>query len=157
MYGVQLELFHKPCSWQQGLTPTQETRRVKKEEAIRAFENEKILVIVPETFAAAYAYSRGTGWCIGAGGYANTFQIYRKRGPLYIIKIKATNKRYLWSFDAAHGLHDENCLPHDMMQLCRDYPDLREWFIQVLLQGCFKTYDETDLKIHLFSLGAINY
>lgn len=74
-----------------------------KNQVTRLFDDEDLLVLIPLTSESASLYGRGTRWCTTN---PHNFAYYNKRGPLYIIIDRKTNRK--WQYHAeGNQLMDE--------------------------------------------------
>lgn len=74
-----------------------EDARVMKEEVEILLDNETLRVAIPRTEAAAILLGRNTQWCTAAEK-SNYFESYNKRGDLYVVLDKKTNRRWQLHF-----------------------------------------------------------
>jgi hypothetical protein len=92
------------------LISKKEKEKEKKQAAKKVFENDKLLVVIPDSFSASCAYGAGTKWCTTSSKYRNDYDSYINKGTLYYIIDKEKNEKYATfmypsgkseSFDAA--------------------------------------------------------
>jgi hypothetical protein len=78
--------------------------------AKKVFENEEVLIVIPENEAAACKYGKGTRWCTAATRGENYFNQYNKKGFLYILipkHPKYKGEKYQLHFET-NNFMDEN-------------------------------------------------
>lgn len=88
------ELFDIVFDAKENISKTQFKKKVKSQ-AKKVYENEKYLIVEPNSKEAACYYGKDTKWCISAAQSANYFDDYVNRGYkfLFIIdKLAAENK-----------------------------------------------------------------
>ncbi len=66
----------------------QDEDEAEKPQAKKVFENDEVLIIIPENETAACKYGRNTRWCTAATGSYNYFDSYNSQGKLYILVPK---------------------------------------------------------------------
>ncbi len=101
-------------------------------EAKKVFEDDQVLVVIPENEAAACKYGAGTRWCTAATRGENYFNHYNSEGPLYIIipkKPEYPGEKYQLHFDSLQFMNkDDNSI--NLEKLLQKYHGLREYFMQ---------------------------
>jgi len=111
-----------------------EEDETEKPQAKKVFDNEEVLVIVPENKAAACKYGKNTRWCTAAVHSHNYFDDYNKEGPLYILipKIPQHNgEKYQLQFET-NSYMDEHDEPVSLGYLLRKrFPGLYDFFINI--------------------------
>jgi hypothetical protein len=102
--------------------------------AKKVFEDNDVLVVIPENETAACKYGKGTRWCTAATRGTNYFDSYNALGPLYILipkKPKYNNEKYQLHF-ATNTYMDENdtkvCI---VWLLTKRFPGLYDFFVKI--------------------------
>lgn len=109
-YGSIRELYDAVCPFMSGGEATSKSdalRKQKHEEAVKVYEDDTWMVIVPLTQKASCIYGKGTKWCTAAESSQNMFDYYNNRGRLYININKATREKYQFHFES-NSFMDEN-------------------------------------------------
>jgi len=91
------------------------------------YNSTQVKVVVPKTEEASCYFGVNTRWCT-AGQKNNRFEYYNKQGPLYIILIKAANKRYQFHFADGGQFMDEQDKEINPQELANKYPVLWKIF-----------------------------
>lgn len=73
-------------------------RLIKKNQAIKLYEDERFIVIHPKTHSAGVLYGRGTRWCTTSPD-TQIFENYNSKGKLYIIIDKERKRKYQFHFE----------------------------------------------------------
>jgi GNAT superfamily N-acetyltransferase/2'-5' RNA ligase len=92
----------------------------------------QIKIIHPKSQKAACFFGINTRWCTAATEGRNYFEHYNKDGPLYIVLVKADNKRYQLHFQSDSYM-DERDRPINTWDLTDSYPVLKKVFQPVVL------------------------
>lgn len=142
--------------------PTSKTmalKTMKLKEAMKVYEDDRWLVIVPFTKEAAMEYGKHTKWCT-SGREDNRFDRYvRERGNLYIMVDKAENKKYqfqpsTWEFNneknesadinnidgATPGLID--FIDHELFRMDKDITLKREAYWNAIINRRLKAGED---------------
>ena len=83
------------------ISKSEYARQKKATEADKLYEDERFLVIHPKSKWAASTYGRHTKWCTATNRYiTNYYEDYTKKGKLYIIIDKKTEKKFQFHFDS---------------------------------------------------------
>jgi len=105
-----------------------------KGQAKKVYEDSNVTVIVPQDEAAACRYGRGTRWCTAATRGQNYFDMYNKKGPLYILIPKHPehpNEKYQLHFSTEQYM-DENDNQVDLTYILKQrFPELLELFKRI--------------------------
>jgi len=96
-------------------------------EAELVYNSTQVKVVIPKTEEASCYFGVNTRWCTAAKN-SNMFASYNKRGPLYIILIKAANKRYQFHFADGGQFMDEQDKEINPRALANKYPILWQIF-----------------------------
>ena len=104
LYDVVAPFMQDPT---QATSKTDALRKQKHEEAVKVYEDDTWMVIVPLTQKASCIYGKGTKWCTAAESSQNMFDYYNNRGRLYININKATGEKYQFHFESGSFM-DEN-------------------------------------------------
>lgn len=89
-------------------TSNQDAIRKIKAGADKVYEDDRWLVIVPNTEEAACYYGKGTQWCTAATESDNRFDWYNKEGKLYINIDKQNNHKYQFHFEIGEFNDERN-------------------------------------------------
>lgn len=81
------------------MSKSEQIRMLKNEQAKKAYEDEKWIVIMPKTEEAAKYYGKGTRWCTAAENNS-MFNTYYKDGPLYILINKKNGQKYQFHLES---------------------------------------------------------
>lgn len=73
-------------------------RLIKKNQAVKLYEDERFTVIHTKTHSAGVLYGRGTRWCTTSPD-AQIFENYNSKGKLYIIIDKERKRKYQFHFE----------------------------------------------------------
>ena len=90
--------------------PTSKTmalKTTKSNGAMKVYEDERWVVIVPFTKDAAIQYGKGTKWCTSAIK-DNRFDYYINKGNLYILIDKVGKRKYQYSYKEAEFMDETN-------------------------------------------------
>lgn len=127
-----------------------ERRKIKREEAIRVYESDNYLIVIPLTYKAACIYGAGTTWCIVSSD-EYLFEAYSpETNPLFIIICKGayyncywTKKRYQYKFllqFETEGLVDAETNSISYQSFFEEAEELRSVFEQFILEDTYKEY-----------------
>jgi hypothetical protein len=99
-------------------------------EAELIYNDSEIKVVVPKSERASCYFGTNTRWCTAATDSNNYFNEYNKRGPLYVVLIKAKNQRYQFHFQTRQFMdeRDEEINPNE---LADQYPKLWDIFTPI--------------------------
>ena len=95
-------------------------------EASVLLNDAKYKVVIPKTEGAAKYFGINTRWCTAAN-QNNMFDEYNRQGPLYIILVKAENRRYQFHMQSAQFM-SENDSPIDPATFFDEYPEMAVLF-----------------------------
>lgn len=102
-----------------------EKKFYENKEATLFYDSPRIKIVIPHTKETSCFFGRNTQWCT-AGKQNNMFNEYNKRGPLYIILHKSTNKR--WQFWFVNAKTQSGGYYTNQFMNERDYPiDFKEF------------------------------
>jgi len=87
------------------LMEKQEASFYKTKEAELIYNDANIKVVVPKTKAASIFFGKGTRWCTAAAKN-NVFAAYNKQGPLYVVIIKGTQKKYQFHYKSDQFMNE---------------------------------------------------
>jgi hypothetical protein len=77
---------------------SQERRKIEKVPGTRiVYENQNIIILVPETHASSCHYGKGTTWCTANQGSESQYKSYKERGELYYVihkNLSTKDKHY---------------------------------------------------------------
>ena len=91
----------------QPASKAQSIKAMKSSEAMKVYEDERWVVIVPFTKEAAIQYGKGTKWCTSSIK-DNRFDAYNNKGNLYILIDKVGKKKYQYSYKEAEIADETN-------------------------------------------------
>ncbi len=120
-----------------------EVEKQAKKDAIRFYEDENHLIIIPKSEKAACYYGKGTEWCTAADEGYNAFDYYNAQGNLYIIFIKGS--------DDGEGRQIKYQL-HVQSGQFMDVNDNEAYVADVLPESLFKKIIENE-KLHWITLN----
>ena len=109
-----------------------EKARIAKTEAKKVYEDNDLVIIVPETEAAAIQYGKGTKWCTSALN-DNRFETYDGISPLYININKHNGNKYQF-WEGENGIEFRNAAndPVDLFDtLLKPYPNLAKYYYEI--------------------------
>jgi len=89
------------------LAEAQEQTFYKTGQATLLYNDAQVKVVIPKTKEASCYFGVNTRWCTAARE-SNQFEFYKDQGPLYIILIKAENKRYQFHFAVSQYMDDQD-------------------------------------------------
>jgi len=121
-----------------------EEDETEKPQAKKVFENEEVLIVVPQNEAAACKYGKGTRWCTSAVHSHNYFSQYNRMGPLYILIPKRPQHN-----GEKYQIHFETCSFMDENDLGVDADFLLNKRFGEDVMGFFKT-TRPELANHTF-------
>ena len=103
-----------------------EQELIKTNQVQILYNDSQLKVISPKTEKASCFYGIGTRWCTAAKN-GNMFSDYNSEGPLYIIVVKGTNKKYQFHFQSKQFMNaeDKKINPRN---LAKTYPILWKIF-----------------------------
>ena len=141
-----------------------------KSGAEKVYEDDRWLVVIPHTEAAACLYGAHTQWCTAAREH-NYFERYNKDGYLYINIDKRDNRKYEFHFEsnqfmdetdkaiekdvleiigATNGLkmfYKNRLSPVDFLQFSREVGQFSEGFAPVRLNGKWGFIDKSGREV----------
>ncbi len=93
----------------------EEQRLIDNGEVEILLDTEEVEIVIPKSKEASCHFGKNTKWCT-AGSVYNMFDSYNKRGHLYIILLKAKNKRYQFHYEDAQYMDemDEHIRPEEL-------------------------------------------
>lgn len=94
------ELINDYRSREHAQSKNEIVKAIKENEISREYEDEDWIIVIPKTRDAAIVYGKGTEWCTAATSFANYFDCYNSRGPLYICIDKKTHRKYQLHFES---------------------------------------------------------
>jgi hypothetical protein len=100
--------------------------------AKKVYEDDNVMVIVPEDEAAACKYGRNTRWCTAATRGYNYFDQYNRQGPLYILipkKPEHEGEKYQLHFPTSQYM-DEDDDSVSLLSVFHRFPELTEFFMK---------------------------
>lgn len=109
-----------------------EEDETEKPQAKKVFENDQVLIVVPENEAAACKYGKNTRWCTAATHSHNYFNHYNRMGPLYILIPKRPQyegEKYQLHFESGSYM-DEDDSEVDIAEILNNRfgEDVKEFF-----------------------------
>ncbi len=103
----------------------------KNIQAKKVFEDDEVLVVVPENEAAACKYGRGTRWCTAATQGKNYFDDYSSSGNLYILIPKNPEhegEKYQLHFQSKSFMDEQDDPVRLIKLLTERFPSLDKFF-----------------------------
>lgn len=103
----------------------EEQRLIDSGQAEVLLDTDAVEIVIPKTKEASCYFGKNTKWCT-AGSVYNQFDSYNKRGELYILLLKAKNKRfqfhysdrqYMDEMDNPISRHDLEALPPEVWKV----------------------------------------
>lgn len=77
------------------MSKTQAKKKTKEEGSTVVMDNDRVLIVVPETYEASKVYGSGTKWCTSMKDTDHHWKSYYREGcKLYYIIDKKENKKY---------------------------------------------------------------
>lgn len=80
----------------------QSTDEVNRGKFHEVYQDQDVRIVIPQDQDAACYFGRGTRWCTAATKSANRFDVYSRRGPLYILipnQPQSTGEKYQLHFE----------------------------------------------------------
>ena len=117
-----------------------------KNEVVKHYENDDILVLTPKTHRAACLYGKGTEWCTASSNNPNPFNQYNTDGPLYIVIDKNdADERYQFhpESDQFMDIHDSEI--DEIPEILYENKEALKSIAHVLI----KFLDTTEIKEYL--------
>jgi hypothetical protein len=111
------------------LASTEEQNFYKTDQAELVYNDSQVKVVIPKTKGASCFFGINTRWCTAAKNN-NRFAYYNKRGPLYIVLLKAINARYQFHFESNQFM-DERDREINPRELAEQYPILWKIFTPI--------------------------
>ena len=115
-----------------------------KKEAIRVFENDKFIIVLPKTYNAMFVYGYGATWCVTSSD-EYIFESYSDN-PLFVIMIKGSKigqyqEKYLCQFET-HGIVDIMTEEVKYKDFFGKFGELIPVFRELIENDKFKKYSE---------------
>lgn len=118
------------------------------------YEDDTVRIVHPEDEEAACYYGQGTKWCTAATQGDNMFNVYNKRGPMYILLPKSpeyTGEKYQLHFRTSQFMNEQD-EPINIGELLNErFPGALEFFKNKYPE--IKKYvafaSDEDIKIYL--------
>lgn len=94
-YRTLDELEQAAIAVEKTLSKTAVKKKVKEEGATTVLENDRMKIVVPDTYEASKVYGKGTKWCTAMDTTEHHWKSYYRQGcKLYYIIDKLENKKY---------------------------------------------------------------
>lgn len=95
-YKTPEEIYDIVKRYEQTKTKGEIVRDIKRKDAEKVFENDKVIVVKPKSKEASCFYGKGTKWCTAASSSYNYFDNYYldKMVNLYYVLVKGSNEKY---------------------------------------------------------------
>jgi len=128
------EQFEHTMWTQYSLDEIQGSEQKKQEEqgkSRKVYQDNNVLVVVPEDEAAACRYGKGTRWCTAATSGKNYFDDYNKNGSLYIlIPTNPEDKleKYQLHFESNSYMDENDHHVNIFKLLTKRFPGLLDFF-----------------------------
>lgn len=118
-------------------------------EAELFYNSSEFKVVVPLTEKASCYFGINTQWCTAAKNH-NEFKNYNKRGKLYIVLHKPTNRRWQLQFAKDFSFMDENDNAVDMAKLYKNDRSLLDSFRSIFSKIVSEIYTRDLYKAFYF-------
>lgn len=113
-----------------------------KKEAARIYEDDKFLVLYPQTYNSMCLYGYGATWCITSSD-EYLYESYN-RNPLFVIIVKNSmfkgyQEKYLCQFET-HGIVDNQTEEVGYSDFFNKYKILAKVFKDIIFNDAYKVY-----------------
>jgi hypothetical protein len=163
---VQNNYGEKEIASNKSADKTLEQQFFADSEAELVYNTPEWKVVIPKTPKASCYFGRNTKWCTILKNDPSYFNNYSKKGPLYIILQKKTNKRWQFHFESEQYM-DEKDNKINLGEFIRNYPEVVKIFkkyIKSLPDNGYvlfsnritRYYDSTD-QFHRVDGPAVTY
>ena len=99
-----------------------------KDEIEKYYEDNKWLIVIPKTEAAARYWGKHTHWCTAVDSKNNLFNYYNRMGPLYILILKKDpSEKYQFHFESSQFM-DVYDHPMDIPTFLKNNPEIKSLF-----------------------------
>ena len=109
-----------------------EAESMPEGKATKPYEDDTVLVVVPEDEAASCKYGRNTRWCTAATKGFNRFEEYNRTGKLYILIPKQPvydGEKYQLHFQSSQYMNEDD-EPVTLSEIFKRFPNLKDFFVQ---------------------------
>jgi hypothetical protein len=140
-----------------------EKKAVEKGDAVTAFENDQVRIVIPNDQAAACYYGQGTRWCTASTQGTNYFNHYHKDGQMYILlpkQPKHAGEKYQLHFPSEQFMNEEDYPVENIVYLLEHrFGNLIPFFKEEMPEGYINDWimfaSNEDLKEPLMQIGEI--
>jgi hypothetical protein len=140
-----------------------EKKKLDKGDAVTAFENDQVRIVIPNDQAAACYYGQGTRWCTASTQGTNYFNHYHKDGQMYILlpkQPKHQGEKYQLHFPSEQFMDEEDRSVQDIVYLLEHrfgnlVPFFKEEMPEYYINEWIMFADDEDLKEPLMQIGEI--
>lgn len=109
-----------------------EAESMPEGKATKPYEDDSVLVVVPEDETASCKYGRNTRWCTAATKGFNRFDQYNRQGKLYILIPKQPayeGEKYQLHFQSSQYMNEDD-EPVTLSEIFKRFPNLKDFFVQ---------------------------
>jgi len=140
-----------------------EKKGLEKGDAVTAFENDQVRIVIPNDQAAACYYGQGTRWCTASTQGTNYFNHYHKDGQMYILlpkHPKHQGEKYQLHFPSEQFMNEEDHPVGDIVYLLEHrfgnlVPFFKEEMPEYYINEWIMFADDEELKEPLMQIGEI--
>jgi hypothetical protein len=140
-----------------------EKKGLEKGDAVTAFENDQVRIVIPNDQAAACYYGQGTRWCTASTQGTNYFNHYHKDGQMYILlpkQPKHAGEKYQLHFPSEQFMDEEDRSVEDIVYLLEHrfgnlVPFFKEEMPEYYINEWIMFADDEELKEPLMQIGEI--
>jgi hypothetical protein len=140
-----------------------EKKKLDKGDAVTAFENDQVRIVIPNDQAAACYYGQGTRWCTASTQGTNYFNHYHKDGQMYILlpkNPKHQGEKYQLHFPSEQFMDEEDHGVEDIVYLLEHrfgnlVPFFKEEMPEYYINEWIMFADDEELKEPLMQIGEI--
>jgi hypothetical protein len=140
-----------------------EKKGLEKGDAVTAFENDQVRIVIPNDQAAACYYGQGTRWCTASTQGTNYFNHYHKDGQMYILlpkQPKHAGEKYQLHFPSEQFMDEEDHPVENIVYLLEHrfgnlVPFFKEEMPEYYINEWIMFADDEELKEPLMQIGEI--
>jgi len=140
-----------------------EKKGLEKGDAVTAFENDQVRIVIPNDQAAACYYGQGTRWCTASTQGTNYFNHYHKDGQMYILlpkQPKHAGEKYQLHFPSEQFMDENDYAVENIVYLLEHrfgnlVPFFKEEMPEYYINEWIMFADDEELKEPLIQIGEI--
>ena len=138
-----------------------EKKGLEKGDAVTAFENDQVRIVIPNDQAAACYYGQGTRWCTASTQGTNYFNHYHKDGQMYILlpkQPKHAGEKYQLHFPSEQFMDENDYDVENIVNLLEHrFGNLVPWFQEhePAIRNWVMFATDEDLKEPLMQIGEM--